>query len=246
MKIYNLSSGSKGNVSLVVCGSYKILIDAGTTKKYLVSSLNEIGYTLEDIDLVLVTHYHSDHAKALNAFKTNKIMSNKEEDMHCLLKVNELNQYDKVCIRPFLLSHDSLCYGYQIKYNDETLTYITDTGYVKKVYETYISEADYLYLEFNHDIVKLNQTSRPPYLKQRILSDLGHMNNHDAALIVCKSASSKLKQLIVAHISDEANTVELIQNEIENVYSAFKKDINFDIFYTAHETIVKAGSSNED
>lgn len=245
MKIFNLSSGSKGNVTLIVCGNFKILIDAGTTKKYIVASLAELGYTMDEIDLVLVTHYHVDHAKSIHTFDQSKVKSNKDQEEHCLLKLNEDNIYEKVCIKPFLLSHDSMCYGYQIKYDDEVLTYITDTGYVKNDYLDLIKEADYLYLEFNHDIGKLHQTSRPPILKQRILSDNGHLNNHDAAYIVYKGKSNKLKQLMVAHISEEANTIDLIQNEIENVFNSFDQEIDFDILYTGHQTITKAGKIDE-
>jgi len=247
MKIYNLSSGSKGNSTLVVCDEYKILIDVGTTKTYLKSALAKLGYHLNDIDLVLLTHYHSDHVKALNSFDDNIIMSDSNYKYHCTLDIlidNPLNEH--VYIKPFILSHDDLCYGYQIKFKEEILTYITDTGYVKIDYLPLIQEADYLYLEFNHDIVKLHHTGRPPYLKERILSDSGHLNNHDASLILYKGHSEKLKQLFVAHISQEANTVELIEHEIQSIFKAYNQEISFDILYTKDHEITAGGCLNED
>ena len=245
MEIYNLSSGSKGNSTFIVCDDTKILIDVGTTKKYLVESLKEIGYDFNEIDMVLLTHYHVDHVKCLPSINSDILYSN-DDKYHCMLDVEKDYEFKDVLIRPFLLSHDDTCYGYQIKHKDEVLTYITDTGYVKQDYLPLIQESTYLYLEFNHDIVKLHHTSRPPFLKERILSDSGHLNNHDASLILYKGHSDKLKQLLVAHISDEANDVFLIENEIQSVFNAYQTPINFEILYTKPFTITKAGSINED
>ena len=61
MKVCNLASGSTGNSTYVETSNYKILIDVGRTKKYLVQSLASIGVNYEDIDFVFLTHTHDDH-----------------------------------------------------------------------------------------------------------------------------------------------------------------------------------------
>jgi len=242
MKIYNLSSGSKGNATLIICDNFNILIDAGGTKKYLINSLASINKTINDIDMVLVTHFHTDHAKNLNMFSNEIVYSEKTE--HKSLNVNESNDFYGISIKPFALSHDEDCLGFQIKENGTTYTHISDTGYLKNEYLPIISESDYLYLEFNHDIQMLGKANRPAFVKRRILSDVGHMNNQDAALTLVKGCHN-LKELMVAHISEEANCKMKIQAEIERMFAEFDKEIDFEIKYTAHETIV-VGGKHED
>jgi phosphoribosyl 1,2-cyclic phosphodiesterase len=238
MKIYSLSSGSKGNATLIECDNFNILIDVGTSKKYLLNSLHKIGKSLEEIDMLLITHFHVDHAKNINSFSQEIIYSSKDE--HKSLQENIDNDFYGISIKPFCLSHDKDCLGYQIKQNGTTYTHISDTGYLKNEYLDLIRESDYLYLEFNHDIEMLAKTARPYQIKQRILSDVGHLNNQDAALALVKS-SDKLKELFVAHISDEANDISLIQKEIDMMFAEFEQEINFEIKYTGFEKIVIGG-----
>ncbi|MDL2212185.1 MBL fold metallo-hydrolase [Erysipelotrichaceae bacterium OttesenSCG-928-M19] len=242
MKIFSLSSGSKGNATLLECDNFNILIDVGCSKKYLNQSLLEINKDINDIDMVLMTHFHSDHCKSINCFSNEIIFSTKEE--HKKLLVNEDNKFIDISIKPFELSHDERCYGYQIKYQGLIYTHISDTGYLKNDYLKYIEESDYLYLEFNHDPIMLNKTNRPNFVKRRILSNKGHLNNQAAALALVKH-SSKLKQVFIAHISEEANDAHIIEDEIKQVFNDYNKEITFDILFTGHEKLV-IGGLNED
>ena len=81
------------------------------------------------------------------------------------------------------------------------MVYVTDTGYVKDEVKQKICDADYYIFESNHDIEMLMQTSRPVYLKQRIIGDSGHLCNEDCANIVCEAMSEKTKEIVLAHIS---------------------------------------------
>lgn len=243
MKIYNLTSGSKGNATLVICDNFNILIDAGSTKKYLSTALETIGYNLGDIDMVLVTHFHTDHVKSLNVFSKEIIYSTRPE--HKKLKLYQDNDFENILIYPFQLSHDEECLGYQIKFSGEVYTHISDTGYVKNDYHELIKNSTYLYLEFNHDLQLLNQCDRPSFVKRRILSDAGHLNNLDAAYLLCTNCDN-LKELFVAHISDEANAIDEIEAAIKQVFIDFDKEINFKIKYTAFQKIVSGGIVDED
>ena len=56
MEYHVLASGSKGNSTFIVEKTTGILIDCGISKKQLTYRLKEIGYTIDDIDYVLLTH----------------------------------------------------------------------------------------------------------------------------------------------------------------------------------------------
>ena len=68
MKITVLSSGSKGNSSLIISEECKLLIDLGTTCSYILNKLDDLNIKPEEIDAILVTHIHSDHIKGLKTF----------------------------------------------------------------------------------------------------------------------------------------------------------------------------------
>lgn len=235
MELYSLTSGSKANSFLIVCDEYKILIDVGSTKKYLSNSLASLNYTISDIDLVLITHLHSDHIRSVNIFNEQIIFGC--NDNYQMLDINKENYFKDIIVHPFILSHDSNCTGYQIKYNNKVLTYITDTGYIKDEYIPLVKDSNYLVLEFNHDIVMLNNTNRPHYLKKRILSDKGHLNNLDASLFLVQ-VTENLEQLVCAHISNEANHVDLIEKQILKVFNDYDKEITFKIDYAKQLEIV--------
>lgn len=239
MTIYNLSSGSKGNATLVVCDNFNILIDAGTSKKYLSKALEEVGYSLNHVDMVLVTHFHSDHVKSLHLFDDEIIFS--DDAKHRKLALNEDNDFLGIKIKPFELSHDAKCYGYQIKFNGFIYTHISDTGYFKNEHLDLVYEATHLYLEFNHEPHILLQTNRPAHVKKRILSDVGHLNNLDAAVIL-SNTNSQLQELMIAHISEEANSYDAIKQAIIEVFKTKQKEITFKIKLCAHEKITIGGN----
>lgn len=88
----------------------------------------------------------------------------------------------------------------------EKLVYITDTGYINSSLMPLIMDADYYIMESNHDVRMLMESSRPMALKQRILSDVGHLSNEMSSWILSHCVSLRTKEIILAHISEETNT----------------------------------------
>ena len=68
-----------------------------------------------------------------------------------------------------------------------------------------IKNPDYLIIECNHDISMLLKTNRPFELKERIMSEHGHLCNEDSAIAAISISGDKTKEIILAHISEEAN-----------------------------------------
>ncbi|MCM1131628.1 MAG: MBL fold metallo-hydrolase [Roseburia sp.] len=114
--------------------------------------------------------------------------------------------------------------GYKIKEGNQTIVYITDTGYVHHCLFETISNADCYVLEFNHDPYILMSSDRSYSLKQRILSDHGHLSNEDAAVTLAKIMGDKTKLVFYAHISQECNLSEIIELTRKKVMSDLGMD----------------------
>ncbi|MGN1399244.1 MAG: MBL fold metallo-hydrolase [Erysipelotrichaceae bacterium] len=207
-----LASGSKGNCSIIESGNTRIIIDCGTTKKYLTDSFNQLNFDYQSCDGLLITHSHSDHISQLKMFSGLKVYSPFIiKDFNCqLIKPLEIFTINDLTILPIPLSHD--CYntvGYIIFDGKETLVQLTDSGYVSESNQQLIKGADYYIIESNHDVDMLMNTSRPLVLKKRILSDNGHLSNDICADVISKCIGANTKQILLAHISQQANTYQL-------------------------------------
>ncbi|MFI3284257.1 MAG: MBL fold metallo-hydrolase [Erysipelotrichaceae bacterium] len=211
LKYYSLASGSKGNSTLIQNDEDMIMIDCGGTKTHLLLQLKKINIQMKDIDALLITHSHTDHIAQLNSFKNHQIYSLADlkypfQKIECF-KSFEIGSF-KITAIP--LSHDCAnTVGYIVETKNEKLVYITDTGYVQEKYYSLISNADFILLEFNHDLKMLMETTRPMYLKQRIQGDNGHLCNEDAAIILANIVGPRTKEIGLAHLSQEANLSEL-------------------------------------
>ena len=72
MRFSLLASGSQGNCCVIQHKDTSIVIDCGTTKKYLLGAFEQIAYDYQSSDAILITHTHSDHIaqmKCLNKFQ---------------------------------------------------------------------------------------------------------------------------------------------------------------------------------
>ena len=68
-----ISSGSKGNTSVVIFKKTAILIDMGVSFERLKSGLTEVKLTPEDLTGAIFTHDHGDHVSGIR-FLSPKIM----------------------------------------------------------------------------------------------------------------------------------------------------------------------------
>ena len=64
-------------------------------------------------------------------------------------------------------------------------------------------------MESNHDVEMLSNGKYPFQLRQRILSDKGHLSNYDSSKYLSSFIGDKTKYILLAHLSEENNTEEL-------------------------------------
>lgn len=60
-------------------------------------------------------------------------------------------------------------------------------------------------LESNHDVDMLKVGPYPYELKRRVLSDRGHLSNENAGKTILDVISSKVKNILLGHLSDTNN-----------------------------------------
>jgi len=210
MKFYSLASGSSGNSFLIDNGKQTILIDAGIAYDKIKEKLESLNYDINNIDYVLITHEHGDHIRGIKFFPTNKLYSGvKVPGVKNVFNKNEEIRLGDYLVLPYPLSHDVACCGYRITHKEESLVYLTDTGYVSYKVKPFINNATYYVFESNHDVNMLMDSNRPFFLKSRILSDNGHLSNEDASELICESIGVNTKEIYLAHVSKDCNTKEL-------------------------------------
>ena len=72
-------------------------------------------------------------------------------------------------------------------------------------------------LEANHDVNMLLMGKYSQYLKERISSDKGHLNNEQAALLLAEYATPQLRHVWLCHLSEENNHPVLARKTAEAV-----------------------------
>ena len=224
MYFHIIASGSKGNATIVVSNQTVLLVDMGITLSRLQEGLGEINLTLNDITGAIFTHDHTDHISGIRFFSP-KIMYALEGTLPSLCNCVCANKPFKIGdfeITPIETSHDATnpC-AYFINDKEESLFYMTDTGVFLDECLPLFKNPDYLIIESNHDIRMLLHTNRPFELKNRIMSEKGHLCNEDSAVAALAIAGDNTKEIILAHLSEEANTPETALEAYEKIFRHF-------------------------
>ncbi len=236
MKFKTLASGSKGNSSIIISDDTKLIIDIGISNLRLKKALEKLNYTIDDFNGILITHCHNDHIKGLaTTVKKNNILVYAPRDM--VYELSEFISTDRIVviddnfkigdinISYFNTSHDADCsVGYIFESSHKSIAYITDTGYINKKNYNKIMGKDLYLIESNHDVEMLMEGPYPPCLKQRVLSDVGHLSNEMAASYISKLVSVNTHHVVLAHLSEKNNTEEKAMNATVSKL----KDINRD------------------
>ena len=229
MYFHIIASGSKGNATIVVSNKTVLLIDMGITLTRLEEGLEEINLTVNDITGALFTHDHSDHIAGLK-FISPKIMYALEgtlpSSLSNVVSVNQPFNIGDFEITPIETSHDATnpC-AYLIKDKEESLFYMTDTGVFLEQCLPLVKNPTYLIIESNHDIRMLLNTNRTFELKNRIMSDKGHLCNEDSAIAAISIIGDNTKEIVLAHLSEEANTPEVALDAYKKIFKHFGVNI---------------------
>lgn len=221
MRVCSLASSSKGNCTILYSEGTKILIDMGITLKDLEEKLEKLHLDAGELSGVIISHEHIDHTKGLTAlykkYRTpiychynsiDGVMSKTKLPREAFVRFSTIKfNLGDFEIDPFEVSHDVFCVGFSIYFDNKKMSIVTDVGHTTDALVEKLYNSRLVILEANHDEKMLvASTKYPPMLKNRILSDRGHLSNINSAKVVAKLAQHNVKQILFAHLSEETNT----------------------------------------
>jgi len=236
-----LGSGSDGNglvveAAAVVSASRptRILVDCGFGLRETARRLTRWGLNPNDLDAIVLTHEHDDHASG--AFKFGRRhdipvwatagtlrgsrgylcegVTVRLFDSHAPFSIGALE------LKPYTVPHDA-CEPTQFVFGDgcHSLGLLTDAGKPTSHIVASLRRVDALILECNHDQQMLADSSYPYPLKRRIGGEYGHLSNADAAQILAAIDQSGLQHVIAAHLSRTNNTPALARAALAGAWS---------------------------
>ena len=221
-----LGSGSAGNCALVETAGTRLLIDGGLSARQMVERLRGCGVNPLEIDGILLTHEHSDHAGGIEVwckqFATpiycNRLTAEvlqrqapeRRKDWRCFVSGSDFSIKD-ITVQSFPVPHDAVepC-GFVLHHGGAALGVLTDLGFATKLVYERLRAVQTLVIETNHDEKLLqNDTKRPWSVKQRIMSRHGHLSNAAAAGVLAELAGANLRRAVLGHLSRDCNSPEL-------------------------------------
>ena len=245
-KFCTLFSGSSGNCTFISDGKTNLLVDAGVSASRICSALAEIGYTPYDIDGILLTHEHRDHVSGVNVMSRNfsipvyanaGTMEKTLSTIGCIFddyihtfRTNEKFTIGDIDVFPFSIPHDTVDpVGYTFRFGGEYYSVATDIGYITDNILKHLCRSKAVLIESNHDVDMLKTGPYPYPLKQRILSDKGHLSNVLCGELCIKLAESGTKSFWLGHLSEKNNVPEIAYRTVHKILTDKGYSVGTDI-----------------
>lgn len=241
----SLGSGSSGNATYIGTAQGGVIIDAGVKADIIEKTLKDNGIPMSRVKAICLTHDHSDHVRyAYTLLRNNKHLSLfcTHRVLNGLLRRHSISKRIRDFHRPifkeipfsiagmeftaFDVPHDgSDNMGFSVEFDNRRFVIATDLGEVAGRALHYISQADYLVIEANYDALMLRDGPYPQYLKVRIATDHGHMDNADTARLLASIAGPRLRYVFLCHLSHDNNTPEKAVAEVTRALQAAGKTV---------------------
>lgn len=228
MHLQTLSSGSKGNATLVRAADVVALVDAGLPLRSLEERLEAARVSPRSVQHVIVTHAHLDHSRSVGrlARKADATVHAAERLLghralaraprYAVLPIDGERELDppagqgRLLLGAVRLPHDAdPTVAIRLEHEGRRAVILTDMGRVDDAAARQLQGAHVLVLEFNHDADMLDAGPYPDKLKARVRGPGGHLSNLEASDMLARLAGPELHTLVLAHLSETNNTPEL-------------------------------------
>ena len=260
MRLSSIASGSSGNCIYVGSDKTHILVDVGISRKRIEEGLKQADLTGYDISGILITHEHSDHIQGLGVLArkyeipmfatkgtidgilhSSRYLGEFNTGLFREIEIDEDVAIGDLMVHPFQISHDAKepC-GYRIASGGSALGIATDMGTFNKYTVEQLQGLDAILLEANHDVRMLQAGPYTYALKQRVMSDYGHLSNENSGLLLNQILHKDMKHIMLGHLSKENNMPEIayetVKFEINAAQTPFKAE-DFHLCVAARDKI---------
>jgi len=230
-----LGSGSAANGFVFEHDDFSFIVDNGYSLTEFRRRMDLLEFDITHLKFIFLTHHHSDHFKgveSLAGYLNIPVVTHRNMPLERFCKKPGLHRLDilpgkeysfeRLRFWCFDTSHDAeFSIGFHFSLHDQVFTIITDTGVISDQMTEFASQSDYLFLESNYSPELLHKGPYPQFLKQRILSDRGHLSNLDAAVFMSRLdeiENKRLKKIFLCHLSEKNNSVDKVQEEVSRIY----------------------------
>lgn len=226
MKVQSISSGSSGNCVYVESDQVCFLVDAGKSGRQIQEILQAAGIDPGRLDGIFVTHEHADHIQGVGVLSRRfripvfanentwgamaKRLGRIAPNHRMVFRNDQAFEWKGLEVRAIPIHHDAVDpVGYTFTSREEKATILTDTGFLDDRIMDRIADSNIFYLEANHDVAMLLNGPYPEPLKERVLSNRGHLSNRQAGLALASLLRGEDEAVLLAHLSEENNTPEI-------------------------------------
>ena len=229
MRFCTIGSGSRGNATIIDSGQTRLLLDCGFPARELESRAKALGFDIESLDAILVTHEHADHINGVGAVARRYNLgvyashgTYRSGKFGRLPEFNKINLHaglfsiGDIAIQPVAVPHDARepC-QFVFTCGEVRLGILTDLGCITPSIIKAFQKLDLLLLEANHDEDMLKDGPYPPSLQARVGGKLGHLNNTQAMDFLKQIDHDLLRRLVLGHLSEKNNHPERVVESID-------------------------------
>ena len=241
LMITHLGTGSRGNSTLLSDNEYNILIDNGFSGRQLEKRLNMLELKPEEIDGILISHQHGDHAKGAilaerkwgtqlycNYTTAKELDQLGNNNLQLFDNLQKIDFGSKLSILPVPVPHEGTDnVGFIISYAGKKSTgVVTDLGASTTELEGYLRGCEHISIEANYDERKLKNSNYPLGLQQRIMGRGGHLSNAQTGELLSRVIDSNTKSITLCHLSENSNKPHIAESTVlYHISEKFEGDI---------------------
>lgn len=247
MRFAPIASGSSGNCIYVGSNNTHLLVDVGISGKRVDEGLRNLDLCGQDLDGIVITHEHVDHigglgvlcrkysipvyatGETIDAIKSYNYLGKVEDDIFHPIAPDVDWKIKDITVKAFRTSHDAVDpVAYTFSCDGKKIAVATDMGCYSDYTVDNLKGLDSILIEANHDVRMLQVGPYPYPLKQRILSDSGHLSNELSGRLISSILNDKIRNIYLGHLSKENNLPELayetVRVEIDLADNAYKSN----------------------
>ncbi len=219
IRVTALASGSSGNAFLVETAGAPLLVEAGLSARALERLLRARGVEPATLAGIVVSHEHHDHAQGAGPLArrwqlpvicspgTQQALAAELQGVAVLPLGSDGVSIADIDLWGFPVPHDARePQGLLLESGGVRIGWALDLGHVPAHVPALLAEVDLAIIEANHDRERLLAAPYTWSIKQRILSEHGHLSNLQAAQLLAQiGRGARCQAAWLAHLSARAN-----------------------------------------